>query len=84
MAAFGAPYPREDHALGAVYAAVTMRSRLAELSAAGLPGAPIEMRIGVNTGRVVAGRVREGEAASRAGGSARRGGHLHVRGICGR
>src|SRR5581483_6627993 len=56
MAVFGVPQRHEDDALRAVRAAVEMRSELAALndvleSDAGLR---LEMRVGVNTGEVVA------------------------------
>src|ERR671935_2395681 len=57
MAVFGVPTLHEDDALRAVRAAIEMRDRLAalneELSAA--VGVRLEMRVGINTGPVVAG-----------------------------
>jgi class 3 adenylate cyclase/tetratricopeptide (TPR) repeat protein len=57
MAVFGAPAALEDHAERALHAALAMQHRLGELF-----DGKLAMRIGVNTGEVVAG-------ASRAGGS---------------
>ncbi|HEX5469303.1 MAG TPA: adenylate/guanylate cyclase domain-containing protein [Gaiellaceae bacterium] len=55
MAAFGAPRAHEDHAERALHAALSMQHRLKELF-----GEALVLRIGVNTGEVVAGRAREG------------------------
>ena len=57
MAVFGVPAAHEDDALRAVRAAVAMRERLAELNAEleRAYGATIDVRIGINTGEVVAG-----------------------------
>jgi adenylate cyclase len=56
MGVFGAPLPQEDHADGAVRAAVTMHGRQAELNERweqhGLP--PFRLGIGVSTGTVAA------------------------------
>src|SRR5207247_10062889 len=57
MAAFGAPASLEDHAERALHAALAMRRRLREVF-----GEELELRIGVNTGEVVAGRPREGSS----------------------
>jgi len=57
MAAFGAPDALEDHAERALHAALAMQRRLAELF-----GDRLTLRIGVNTGEVVAGRPREGSS----------------------
>ena len=54
MAVFGVPTLHEDDALRAVRAAADMRERLATLNAASL-GTSLQMRIGVNTGEIVAG-----------------------------
>jgi len=53
MAAFGAPAALEDHAERALHAALSMQRRLE---------APLQLRIGVNTGEVVVGRPREGSS----------------------
>jgi hypothetical protein len=63
MAVFGIPHVHEDDALRAVRAAAEMQQRLAalgeELERAG--GARIQMRIGINTGEVVAGDASAGQ-----------------------
>jgi class 3 adenylate cyclase/tetratricopeptide (TPR) repeat protein len=53
MAVFGVPLVREDDALRAVRAAVELRERVT--AASHLAGVTLEVRIGVNTGEVVAG-----------------------------
>jgi class 3 adenylate cyclase len=55
MAVFGAPTALEDHAERALHAALAMQSRLKLLFEGEL-----EMRVGVNTGEVVAGEARAG------------------------
>jgi len=55
MAAFGAPASHEDDAERALHVALAMQRRLGELF-----GGRLALRIGVNTGDVVAGRAREG------------------------
>src|SRR3954454_2320561 len=57
MAAFGAPAAQEDHAERALHAALSMQKRLEELF-----GDVLSLRIGVNTGEVVAGRARVGSS----------------------
>jgi class 3 adenylate cyclase/tetratricopeptide (TPR) repeat protein len=57
MAAFGAPASLEDHAERALHAALAMQRRLEELF-----GETLSLRIGVNTGDVVAGKPREGSS----------------------
>jgi class 3 adenylate cyclase len=64
MAAFGAPAAQEDHAERALRAALSMQKRLEELF-----GGVLSLRIGVNTGEVVADassahRRRRGRGAS--------------------
>ena len=54
MAAFGVPVAHEDDAERALHCAVSMQRRITELFGSGLA-----LRIGVNTGEVVAGRSRE-------------------------
>jgi class 3 adenylate cyclase len=56
MAVFGAPAAVEDHAERALHAALAMQRRQTELFS------DLGLRIGVNTGEVVAGRAREGSA----------------------
>jgi class 3 adenylate cyclase/tetratricopeptide (TPR) repeat protein len=64
MAVFGAPVAHEDDALRAVRAADEMRNRLRDLNGELEPryGVALEMRIGVNTGEVVAGDRAAGQA----------------------
>ncbi|MGZ4356509.1 MAG: ATP-binding protein, partial [Gaiellaceae bacterium] len=57
MAAFGAPEALEDHAERALHTALAMQRRLEAVFAGEL-----SLRIGVNTGEVVAGRPREGSS----------------------
>jgi class 3 adenylate cyclase len=57
MAAFGAPEALEDHAERALHTALAMQRRLEAVFAGAL-----SLRIGVNTGEVVAGRPREGSS----------------------
>jgi class 3 adenylate cyclase/tetratricopeptide (TPR) repeat protein len=59
MAVFGVPTLHEDDALRAVRAASEMRQRLAGLNdeLRRAYGVELEMRLGINTGRVVAGRA---------------------------
>jgi class 3 adenylate cyclase/tetratricopeptide (TPR) repeat protein len=56
MAIFGVPITHEDDALRALRAAAEMTARLAQLNAdiGSRYGAPLAMRIGINTGEVVA------------------------------
>ena len=55
MALFGAPLAHEDHAVRACYAALRMQESIARYAAALRPAhcAPVEVRIGVNSGEVV-------------------------------
>jgi class 3 adenylate cyclase len=64
MAVFGVPRVREDDALRALRAAAEMREALASLNAdlESRWGLRLETRTGVNTGRVVTGDTRRGEA----------------------
>ena len=57
VAAFGVPASHEDDAERALHAALGMQQRLGELS-----GGRLALRIGVNTGDVVAGKPREGSS----------------------
>jgi len=58
MAIFGAPLPTENHALQAVQCASEMRKALAEFNENRTEGAPpLQFRVGINTGRVVAGDI---------------------------
>ena len=56
MAVFGAPYPQEDHAVRAIQVSLEMRRRLEELNRES-GSVPIQMRMGINSGRVVAGPI---------------------------
>jgi class 3 adenylate cyclase len=53
MAAFGAPEALEDHAERSLHAALSMQRRLEQ---------GLALRVGVNTGEVVAGAAREGSS----------------------
>jgi class 3 adenylate cyclase len=57
MAVFGAPAALEDHAERALHAALAMQRRLGELF-----GSELHLRVGVNTGDVVAGAARAGSS----------------------
>ena len=57
MAVFGAPYPQEDHARRAVQVAWEMRRRLNELNKERATNTPINMRMGINSGRLVTGPI---------------------------
>ena len=57
VAAFGAPVAQEDHAVRALHAALSMQRTLEEIFGQGL-----RLRIGVNTGDVVAGEPRVGSS----------------------
>jgi class 3 adenylate cyclase/tetratricopeptide (TPR) repeat protein len=62
MAVFGAPVAHEDDAERAVRAALGMQAAMTELNAAIMPefGFELALRVGVNTGEVLAGRIGEG------------------------
>lgn len=66
MATFGVPLAREDDARRAVAAALAMKARLAAVSPAieARFGAPVAMRVGLNTGEVMVGVVGGGRSAS--------------------
>jgi adenylate cyclase len=57
MAVFGAHYPQPDHAVRAVRVALAMLRGLATLNAERHPQPPIAIRVGINTGSVVAGPI---------------------------
>lgn len=63
LAVFGAPVAHEDDPERAVRAALGMQARLQQLrtGASGANGGALTMRIGINTGLVVAGAVGEGK-----------------------
>jgi len=54
LAVFGAPVAHEDDAERALHVALAMRRRMGEVF-----GGRLALRIGVNTGDVVVGRLRE-------------------------
>jgi class 3 adenylate cyclase/CheY-like chemotaxis protein len=63
MAVFGAPDPLPDHAARALRCAIAMQARQAELNAEGWGASGIDglqIGVGVNTGRVIAGAVGGG------------------------
>jgi adenylate cyclase len=57
MAVFGAPIVRVDDAVRAIYSAQEMRRELAAMMAQEPPERRFQVRIGINTGRVVAGNI---------------------------
>ncbi len=57
MAVFGAPLDMPDHALRAIHAALEMRERLEEFNAERKDGHAIHIRIGINSGKAVAGEI---------------------------
>lgn len=57
MAVFGAPLRQSDHARRAVQTALEMREKLKEVNANREDEITIQVRMGINTGRVVAGDV---------------------------
>lgn len=57
MALFGAPFSKEDDAERAVHAAIKMQKELAALMGRGSTKEKFSVRIGINTGMVVAGNI---------------------------
>lgn len=57
MAVFGAPMQKEDDAVRAILAALEMKVRLKTIKEQGLGARPFDIRIGINTGLVVAGNI---------------------------
>lgn len=57
MAVFGAPMEKDDDAIRAVHAALEMRKELAVMMEKENPNKRFDIRLGVNTGHVVAGNV---------------------------
>jgi len=57
MAVFGAPLDMPDHAERAIRTALEMQQRLAEWNAERKEGPGLKVRIGINTGKAVAGEI---------------------------
>lgn len=57
MAVFGAPFPLEDHPMRAVESALDMRDALRELNTELPESERMEFRVGMHSGRVVAGDI---------------------------
>jgi adenylate cyclase len=57
MAVFGAPLEMEDHALRAVKAGLEMQERLTEFNSERKEGPHLRIRIGINSGKAVAGEI---------------------------
>jgi adenylate cyclase len=57
MAVFGAPLDMPDHAERAVRAALEMREKLAEFNTQRPEGPLLQVRVGINSGRAVAGEI---------------------------
>src|SRR5688572_26804484 len=57
MAVFGAPLDMPDHAVRAIRTALEMRDRLEEFNSERQEGPTIKIRIGINSGKVVAGEI---------------------------
>jgi adenylate cyclase len=57
MAVFGAPLDMPDHAARAIKAALEMRDRLEEFNSERKEGPVLKIRIGINSGKAVAGEI---------------------------
>jgi adenylate cyclase len=57
MAVWGAPLDMEDHALRAIQAGLEMQERLEEFNSERKEGPTIRIRIGINSGKAVAGEI---------------------------
>jgi class 3 adenylate cyclase len=57
MAVFGAPLRQGDHALRAVATALAMQQTLDDLNRSRPGEPPLQLRVGINTGRVIAGDI---------------------------
>jgi class 3 adenylate cyclase len=64
MAVFGAPVALEDHALRACLAALRIQDEMHSLASAfeGLDAASLRLRVGLNSGQVIAGEISAGPA----------------------
>ena len=62
MALFGAPVALEDHAVRACLAALDIQEQIAELASEvlGQDGIELQLRVGLNSGRVIAGEIGSG------------------------
>jgi adenylate cyclase len=57
MAVFGAPLDMPDHAVRAIHSGLEMQERLQEFNSERKEGPTIRIRIGINSGKVVAGEI---------------------------
>jgi adenylate cyclase len=57
MAVFGAPLDMQDHALRAVKTGLEMQERLTEFNSERKEGPHLKIRIGINSGKAVAGEI---------------------------
>ncbi|HEY5906961.1 MAG TPA: adenylate/guanylate cyclase domain-containing protein, partial [Vicinamibacteria bacterium] len=57
MAVYGAPLDMPDHAVRAIRSALEMQERLVEFNADRKEGPHLQIRIGINTGKAVAGEI---------------------------
>ncbi len=57
MAVYGAPLEMEDHAVRSIRSALEMRERLIEFNTERKEGPQLRIRIGINSGKVVAGEI---------------------------
>ena len=77
MALFGAPVALEDHAFRACLAAVAIQEEAKRLAAEVQrhDGVALRMRVGLNSGRVIAGEIGSGVAGYHARSASRSGWH---------